>query len=126
MKPADIPRALRLAANILGQEDTTEREDVLAAALVTVSKKLDERRQALALDGGPELLAAVRALPAADARALAALLALGTPDELAAKLSAQRDYEKPGARHPLTSTTAAQWLDRTALDLWRLLGRGRP
>jgi hypothetical protein len=60
-----------------------------------------------------------------DAHAVAQLLALGTADELAAKLGAQRDYERRGARHPLTSTTAAQWLDRTALDLWRLLGRGR-
>lgn len=107
--PATLAHALDVAALVNGHDHTTPREDVLAAALVAIHTPL---------------VAAVIALPTGAQAKLLRLLMLGTEEELAARLGAARDVEKSGERHALTATTQAEWLEATALGMWRELGKG--
>ena len=71
---------------------------------------------------------AIDALDEDDAVKVSRLLALGTEDEIRARLRASPDLERPGQRHPLapTSAAAAAWLDGLAFQMWMAIAPRRP
>ena len=86
------------------------RERVPGGALLTA----DETRAAI--------VSALATAPDEHLARVLRLLSLGTPEELQAELSARRDIEAFGKRHPLTPTTSDAWALGLVLAMWRALG----